>query len=108
MGVELFLGGSLEPNTDIMLNMPLESFQTYFSNKAYAIWKKNTHIFLAFEELDIENDVSLEFWIPEIFSLVLLYPSESSFQCNKSDLIWILQGYVIPNLPQWPNYRLIQ
>ena len=55
MGVELFLGGILEPNTD----MPLESIQIYSSNKTYAIRKKNKHLFLAFEELDIEIGLSM-------------------------------------------------
>jgi len=37
--------------------MPLESIQIDSSKKTYAIWKekKYTHLFLAFEELDIET-----------------------------------------------------
>ena len=51
--------------------MPWESIQLDSSNKTYAIRKKNTHLLLAFEELDIETDVSLGFKITEILSLVL-------------------------------------
>ena len=90
----------------LYLNMPLESLQTYFSNNPYAIWNKNTHLFLAFEELDIDTELSLWFWIFNIWNSVLKYPSESSFECHRSDLILILQGKVMPNLPQWPNYGL--
>jgi len=39
--------------------MPLESIQIDSSNKTYAIQKTNTHLFLAFEELDIEIELSL-------------------------------------------------
>ena len=39
--------------------MPLESLQVDFLNKTYAIKKKNTHFFLAFEDLDIETYVYL-------------------------------------------------
>ena len=55
MGVELFVGAILESNTDIYSTIFfLESIQLDSSNKTYAIWKKNTHLLLAFEELDIE------------------------------------------------------
>ena len=40
--------------------MPLESIQLDYSNKTYAIQKKkNTHLLLDFEDLDIEIELSL-------------------------------------------------
>ena len=77
MGVELFLGEILEPNTDIYYTIcPWNQFKLIFHTRLMQFEEKNTHIFLAFEELDIETDVSMEFWILEILSLVLCSPSQ--------------------------------
>ena len=58
MGVELFLGGILEPNTDIYASIcPWNHFKLIFHTRLMK-FEKNTHLFLAFEELDIEIDVS--------------------------------------------------
>ena len=59
MGAELFLWGILEPNTDIYSSIcSWNKFKLIFSNKTYVI-QKNTHLFLAFKELDIETKLSL-------------------------------------------------
>ena len=52
MGVELFLGGILEPIIDIYASIcPWNHFKLLFQT--------NTHLFIAFEELDIEIELSL-------------------------------------------------
>ena len=55
MGVELFLGGILEPNTNIYASIfPWNHFNLLFQTNVMQFKKPNTHLFLAFEELDIE------------------------------------------------------
>ena len=59
MGVELFLGGILEPNTDIYATIcPWNQFNLFFHTRLMQ-FEKNTHLFLTFEELDIETKLSL-------------------------------------------------
>ena len=54
MGVELFLGGILEPNTDIYASIcPRNPFKLIFQTRLMQFEKINTHVFLAFEKLDI-------------------------------------------------------
>ena len=44
MGVELFLGGILEPNNDIDASIcPWNHFKLIFQKKRFVIKKKNTH-----------------------------------------------------------------
>ena len=60
MGVELFLGGILESNTDIYSTIcPWNQFKLIFHTRLMQFEKKNTYFFLAFEELDIETKLSL-------------------------------------------------
>ena len=60
MGVDLFLGGILEPNTNNYASIcHWNHFKQIFQKRLVQFEKQNTHIFLAFEELDIEIDVSL-------------------------------------------------
>ena len=60
MGVELFLGGILEPNTDIYASIfPWNHFKLIFHTRLMQFKKQNTHLFPAFEELDIEAELSL-------------------------------------------------
>ena len=59
MGMELFLGGILEPNTDIFSSIcPWNHFKLFFQTRLMQ-FEKNTHIFLTFEELDIEIELSM-------------------------------------------------
>ena len=59
MGVELFLGGILEPNIDIYSSIfPWNKFKLIFFKQELCNLKKHTHLFLAFEELDIETELS--------------------------------------------------
>ena len=58
--MELFLGGILEPNTDIYASIcPWNHFKLIFHTRLMQFEKTNTHLFLAFEELDIEIELSL-------------------------------------------------
>ena len=60
MGVEFFLGGILEPNTDIYSTIcPWNQFKLMFQIRLAQFEKKNTHFFLDFEELDIETELPL-------------------------------------------------
>ena len=60
MGVELFLGAILESNTDIYSTIcPWNQFKLILQTRLMQFVKKNTHLFLAFEELDIEIGLSL-------------------------------------------------
>ena len=60
MGIELFLGGILEPNTNIYASIcPWNHFKLILKTRLMQFEKKNTHLFLAFEELDIETKLSL-------------------------------------------------
>ena len=60
MGMKLFLGGILEPNTDIYASIfPWNHFKLIFQTMFMQFLKTNTHFFISFEELDIETDVSL-------------------------------------------------
>ena len=60
MGVELFLEGILEPNTDIYASIcPWNHFKLIFQTRLMQFDKQNTHLFPTFEELDIETNVSL-------------------------------------------------
>ena len=62
MGVELFLGGILEPNIDIYASIcPWNHFKLNFQTRLMQFEKQNTHLFLAFKELDIETELSLCF-----------------------------------------------
>ena len=59
MGVEFFLGGILEPNTNIYaLVCPQNHFKLIFQTR-FMQFEKNTHLFLDFEEIDIETELSL-------------------------------------------------
>ena len=64
--------------------MPLESLQTNFSNKCYQTCLKTTHLFLDFEELDIETELSCDFGysISEIWS----YSSPLNLLLNATGL----------------------
>ena len=56
MGAELFLGGILEPNIDIYASIfPWNHFKLIFQTGLMQFEKKNTHLFLAFEELGFET-----------------------------------------------------
>ena len=60
MGVELFLGGIIEPNTDKNASIfPWNHFKLIFQTNVMQTSLKNTHCFLAFEELDIEIELYL-------------------------------------------------
>ena len=61
MGVELFfMGHFLEPNTDIYSTIfPWNQFKLILQTRLMQFGKQNTHLFLAFEELDIEIGLSL-------------------------------------------------
>ena len=60
MGMELFLGGILEPKTDIYASIcPWNHFKLIFHTRLMQLEKTNTHFFLAFEELDIETELSM-------------------------------------------------
>ena len=60
MAIEFFLGGILEPNTDIYASIwPWNHFELIFQTRLMQFEKKYTHLFLAFEELDIETELSL-------------------------------------------------
>ena len=61
MGMELFFGGIIEPNTDKNSKIcPWNQFKLILQTRITQFRKeKNTHLFLAFEELDIEIGLSL-------------------------------------------------
>ena len=60
MGVELFLGAILESNTDIYSTIcPWNQFKLILQTRLMQFGEKNTHLLLAFEELDIEIELSL-------------------------------------------------
>ena len=64
MGVELFLGGILEPNTNIYSTIcPWNQFKLIFHTRLMQFEKQNTHLFLDFEGLDIETKLSMCFQI---------------------------------------------
>ena len=71
MSVELFFGGILEPNIDIYASIcPWNQFNLILQTRVMQ-FRKNTHLFLAFEELDIETELSLSFRIFNILNLAL-------------------------------------
>ena len=60
MGVELFLGAILESNTDIYSTIcPWNQFNLILKTRLMQFGKKNTHLLLSLEELDIEIELSL-------------------------------------------------
>ena len=60
MGVEFFLWAILESNTDIYSTIcPWNQFNLILQTRLMQFGKKNTHLSLAFEDLDIEIDLSL-------------------------------------------------
>ena len=60
MGVEFFLGGISEPNTEIYSTIfPWNQFNLILQTRLMQFGKKNTHLLLAFEEHDIEIDLSI-------------------------------------------------
>ena len=59
MGVELFLGGILEPNTNIYSTIcPWNQLKLIFRTRLMQ-FEKNTHLFISFEEIDIEIELSI-------------------------------------------------
>ena len=60
MGVNLFLGGILEPNTNIYASIcPWNHFKLIFQTRLMQFEKQDTRLFLAFVELDIETELSI-------------------------------------------------
>ena len=60
MVVELFLAPILESNTDIYSTIcPWNQFNLILQTRLMQLRKQNTHFLLAFEELDIEVDLSI-------------------------------------------------
>ena len=60
MVVESFLRGILEPNTNIYSTIfPWNQFKLIFHTRFMQFEKQNTHIFIDFEELDIEIELSM-------------------------------------------------
>ena len=60
MGVELFLRGIIEPNTDNNASIcPPNHFKLIFQTRLMQFEKKTTHRFLPFEEPYIEIELSL-------------------------------------------------
>ena len=60
MGVELFLWAILESNTNIFSTIcPWNQFKLIPQTRLMKFGKKNTHIFLDFEHLDIEIEIYL-------------------------------------------------
>jgi hypothetical protein len=60
MGVEFFLGAILESNTDIYSTIcPWNQLNLILQTRLIQFGKKITHLLLAFQELDIEIDLSL-------------------------------------------------
>ena len=72
MGMELFFGGIIEPNTDKNSKIcPCNHFKLLFQTNVMQFGKKNTHLLLAFEELDIEIDLSIYLQTLNILNLAL-------------------------------------
>ena len=75
MGVELFLWGILEPNTNIYASICPWNHVKLIFKQDLCNFKNQIHtFFLAFEKLDIENELSLWFLIFNISNSALKYP----------------------------------
>ena len=58
--MELFFGGIIEPNTDKNFKIgPWNHFKLIFFTQDLCNLEKNTHFFLAFQELAIETELYL-------------------------------------------------
>ena len=72
MGMELFFGGIIEPITDKNSSIcPWNQFNLILQTRLMQFGKNNTHLFLAFEELDIEIGLYLLLQLLNILILAL-------------------------------------